>query len=129
MAKPTYDCTECPAYCCAIYERVLMKSRDIKRLAKHFNLTIEETEKRYIKRYKDEKILKRKKDPLLNAKSCIFLNLKTRGCGIYHARPETCHDYPVTKRCPYYDLLSFEREQQDDPKTLPLVQITFKTED
>jgi len=128
MAKLSYDCTKCPAYCCAIYERVLVKKRDIKRLAEHFNLTVEETEKRYIKRYKKEKILRRKNDPVLKTKSCIFLDLKTRGCTIYHARPETCHDYPVTKRCAYYDLLSFEREQQDDPTALPLIQITFKEE-
>jgi hypothetical protein len=34
--------------------------------------------------------------------------------------------YPDRKRCAYYDLLQFERRQQDDPDTIPLVQITFR---
>lgn len=125
MAKPAYDCTKCPAYCCSIYDRVLLKPRDLKRLAKHFNTSVEEVEKRYTKKYKDETILRRKYDPLLETKACIFLDLETRGCMIYHARPGTCHEFPITKRCAYYDLLSFEREQQDDPKALPIVKITF----
>jgi hypothetical protein len=125
MAKPTYDCTKCPAYCCSIYDRVLVKPRDLKRLAKHFNISIEEAAKRYTKRYKNEMILRRKKDPLLQTYACMFLDVETRGCMIYHARPETCREFPITKRCAYYDLLSFEREQQDDPTTLPLVKIAF----
>jgi len=57
--------------------------------------------------------------------TCQFLNLETRGCGIYHARPAVCREFPTTTRCAYWDLLTFERVQQDDPDTLPLVKITF----
>lgn len=126
MAKSSYDCTKCPAYCCSIYDRVLVTPCDLKRLAKHFNLSIEETQKKYTKKYKDETILRRKKDTLLETMACTFLDMETRGCTIYHARPETCHEFPITKRCAYYDLLSFEREQQGDPKALPIIKITFK---
>jgi Fe-S-cluster containining protein len=63
--------------------------------------------------------------------SCLALlvsssTLRTRGCTIYHARPAVCREFPITTRCAYYDLLKFEREQQDDPNTIPLVTITFK---
>jgi hypothetical protein len=37
-----------------------------------------------------------------------------------------CREFPITKRCAYYDLMKFEREQQDDPNTIPVVKITFK---
>lgn len=126
MPKLKFDCTKCPAYCCVIYDRVLVKPRDLKRLAKYFNMSVEEAEKRFTKKYKDEMILRRKYDPHLEAKACMFLDLKTRGCTIYHARPGTCHEFPVTDRCAYYDLISFEREQQDDQTALPLIKITFR---
>ena len=123
--KSLYDCVDCPAYCCSVYERVQVAPRDIRRLAKHFGVTEEVATARFTKLYEKERILRRKKDPLFG-ESCQFLNTETRGCTIYHARPATCRDFPTTKRCAYYDLLSFEREQQDDPKTVPLVKITFK---
>jgi hypothetical protein len=37
-----------------------------------------------------------------------------------------CREFPITTRCAYYDLYMFEKEQQDDPDTLPVVQITFR---
>ncbi len=33
---------------------------------------------------------------------------------------------PGRSRCAYYDLLQFERRQQDDQTVIPLVQITFR---
>ena len=46
--------------------------------------------------------------------------------GIYNARPAVCREFPLTKRCAYWDLYQFEKDQQDDPDTLPLVKITFR---
>jgi len=123
--KSPYDCVDCPAYCCSVYERVQVTPRDIRRLAKYFGVTEEVATARFTKFYEKERVLRRKKDPLFG-ESCQFLNTETRGCTIYHARPAVCRDFPTTKRCAYYDLLSFEREQQDDPKAIPLVTITFK---
>ena len=123
--KATYDCVDCPAYCCSVYERVQVSPRDIRRLAKYFEVTEELATTRYTKMYEKERVLRRKKDPLFG-EACQFLNPETRGCTIYHARPSVCRDFPNTKRCAYYDLLTFEREQQDDPKAVPLVKITFK---
>ncbi len=56
----------------------------------------------------------------------MFLNQETRKCTIYNARPSVCREFPTTSRCAYYDLIEFEREQQDDPDVIPLVKITFR---
>lgn len=120
-----FNCDKCPAYCCAIYDRVQVTKRDIKRLAKHFGVTVETATHRFTRRWVKEQVLRRKKDPILG-KSCHFLDPTTRKCTIYHARPAVCRQFPLTKRCGYYDLLTFERRQQDDFEVLPIVQITFK---
>ncbi len=123
-----YDCAKCPAYCCSVYERVAVGKGDLKRLAKPFGLGIPATVKRYTKVFNGERILRRKADPVLG-QACTFLNAETRQCTIYHARPKVCRDFPSTERCAYYDLLQFEREQQDDDTVVPLVQITFRNGD
>ena len=125
-AKPRsyYDCVKCPAFCCSIYERVQVTARDIRRLAKHFGVSEKVATARYTKMYGDERVLRRKADPMFG-QACRFLNHETRGCSIYHARPAVCREFPTTTRCAYWDLLNFERVQQDDPDTLPLVKITF----
>lgn len=123
--RKTYDCGQCPAYCCSIYDRVQVTTRDINRLAKHFNVTPEVATQRFTKMYgKKERVLRRKFDPIFG-QACGFLDPQTRGCTIYNARPAVCHEFPTTSRCAYYDLIKFERNQQDDPKALPIVKITF----
>jgi uncharacterized protein len=122
-----YDCTQCPAYCCSIYERVQVNKRDVTRLARHFGVSEDVAAYRYTKVVNKERILRRKADPLMG-KSCMFLNTTSRQCTIYHARPGTCRQFPDTSRCAYWDLLKFEKQQQGDPEALPLVQITFKNE-
>ena len=119
-----FNCEKCPAYCCSIYERVQVTKRDLKRLAKHFGVTVETATLRFTKRWQKEQVLRRKKDPIFG-KACHFLNPETRKCTIYHARPAVCREFPITARCAYYDLIEFEREQQDDPDVIPLVKITF----
>ena len=120
-----YDCAKCPAYCCAIYDRVQVTKRDINRLARHFNVSYEVAERRNTGLWKDERVLRRKADPIFG-KACKFLDPQTRGCTIYHARPEVCRTYPDRPRCVYYDVLKFERQQQADETVLPLFQITFR---
>ena len=56
----------------------------------------------------------------------MFLDQETRGCTIYHARPAVCREYPARSRCTYYDMLQFERRQQQDETVVPVVQITFR---
>jgi Fe-S-cluster containining protein len=120
-----FDCNKCPAFCCSVYERVAVTARDLRRLAKHFGLSLEETKKRYTKMWDDERVLRRKNDPLLET-TCEFLDLQTRGCTVYEARPEACRAYPKRTRCAYYDLYRFELNHQDDVTVLPIVRIHFK---
>lgn len=120
-----FDCTKCPAFCCAIYERVQVTKRDLNRLAKYFGVAVETAQRRYTKMYAGERVLRRRKDDIFE-EACMFLDRTTRGCSIYHGRPEVCREYPARKRCAYYDVLQFERNQQDDPNVIPLVQITFR---
>ncbi len=120
-----YDCGKCPAYCCSIYDRVQVTKRDINRLARHFGVSYEMAELKYTRPYKNERVLRRKADPIFG-QACKFLNPVTRQCCIYHARPAVCHEYPTTRRCTYYDLIEFERTQQDDPDVVPVVKITFR---
>lgn len=120
-----YNCSKCPAYCCSVYERVQVGRGDIKRLAKHFGLAYETAQQRFVKTYRTELILRQKADPIFG-KACTFLDPTTRQCSVYSARPQACREYPDRARCAYYDLLQFERKQQNDETVLPLVQITFR---
>lgn len=122
-----FDCSKCPAFCCSIYERVQVSKRDLNRLAKHFGVSTETAARRYTKIHREsgERVLRRKKDVIFE-EACRFINPETRGCTIYHARPAVCREYPDRTRCAYYDVLQFERRQQDDENVLPLIQITFR---
>lgn len=120
-----YDCGKCPAYCCSIYGVVEVKARDLTRLAKHFGVSESVAERLYTKRSGDDRVLRKRKDELLG-EACRFLDEETRGCTIYEGRPKACREYPGKSRCGYFDVLEFEREIQDDPDVLPLIQITFK---
>jgi len=120
-----YDCDKCIAYCCSIYDRVQVNPRDIRRLATHFRVEPEVASQRFTKLFGKERILRRKADRLFG-QACTFLDQDTRKCTVYNARPLTCREFPTTSRCAYYDLIEFEREQQNDPDVMPLVKITFK---
>ncbi|WP_445504453.1 YkgJ family cysteine cluster protein [Microvirga sp. G4-2] len=119
-----FDCNKCPAFCCSIYERVVVTKRDITRLAKHFGVSFEEARERYTADFEGERVLKRVKDKIFE-KTCMFLDQKTRGCTIYHGRPAVCRSYPGRSRCVYYDMLRFERSTQGDESVIPLIKITF----
>ncbi len=119
-----YDCSQCPAICCAVYPRVQVTPRDVQRLSKHFGLTPEATIKRYTKIRGGERVLRRKKDTIFD-NVCQFLDTDTRRCGIYHARPKVCRTFPEGPRCAYFELLQFEREHQKDPTVIPLIELVF----
>ena len=120
-----FDCSKCPAYCCSIYDRVQVDKRDLKRLAKHFGISEEMAAQRHTKMYQNERILRRKKDPIFGM-ACKFLDPETRRCTIYNGRPSVCRTFPDTTHCAYYDLIQFERNLQNDPTVVPVVQITFR---
>lgn len=118
MARSTYDCSKCPAYCCS-YDQIELKELDIRRLAKHLDLDREVFLKRYTKQGDELPILRHHKDKLFGS-ACVFLDSKTRRCTVYDARPNVCRTYPDRPRCGYYDFLSWERDFQDDETSLPL---------
>ena len=124
MAKAEYDCLNCVGICCAIYEEVPLTRRDIVRLARHFLLDEESAMRRFTKLWKGVRILRRRRDQLLG-ETCMFLDPQRRICGIYEARPRVCREWPVhgDGGCVYYDLLQFERRQQNDATVIPLIQI------
>jgi hypothetical protein len=99
--------------------------RDIRRLAAHFRVLPEVATQRFTKLFGKERILRRKADRLFG-QACTFLDQETRKCTIYNARPLVCREFPSTSRCAYFDLLEWERKQQDDPDVIPLIKITFK---
>lgn len=121
----SYDCDKCVAYCCSIYERVQVTPKDVKRLAAHFKVTPDIAAARFSKLNGKERILRRRSDRLFG-QACMFLNQETRKCTIYNARPDVCREFPDDTRCAYFDLIEWERKQQDDPDVIPLVKITFR---
>ena len=115
-----YSCSKCPAYCCS-YPEIEVTTRDIERLAKHFDLPYAVAEERFTKYDAKEKVreLRHRQDRIFTS-VCMLLDQKTRRCTVYEARPAVCREYPDTKSCGYYEFLKFERAQQDDPKFIAL---------
>jgi len=116
--KLSYDCLKCPAYCCS-YERIIVEKKDLTRLARHFGVDVETARKRFTKIKEKEQVLRHQKDKIYGS-VCMFLDLKTRNCTIYDARPGVCHEYPAQNRCGYYDFLKWERKHQEDDTFVPL---------
>lgn len=114
--KAQYDCLKCPGYCCS-YPLIEVTKRDIARVAKHFELSIEKAKKRFFRYDRSEKswALRQKKDEHFK-KICRFFDTEERRCTIYTARPGVCRQYPGEPHCGYYDFLKFEREHQQDPE-------------
>jgi len=117
MAK-LYDCAKCPAYCCS-YERIVVTKRDVNRLARHFDIDADTALRRFTKIVEGEQVLRHQKDKIYGS-VCMFLDVKTRRCTIYEARPAVCHEYPDRPHCGYYDFLRWERQQQGDDDFIPL---------
>ena len=109
-----FNCAKCPGYCCS-YPIIVVTKRDLARLAKHFDLSPAEAEKRFTKSaHGFKRIMRRKRDehfPMI----CRFFDTEKRSCTVYEARPAVCRAFPGGGRCGYYDFLSFERRAQEDP--------------
>ena len=97
-----YDCSKCPAFCCG-YPIIEATKRDIRRLARHFGVDEETARERYTEKENNRvRKLKQRADPRMGAKVCMFLNQRTRNCGVYEGRPQICRDYPGD-RCEWND--------------------------
>ena len=120
----SYNCAKCPGYCCT-YPRICVTKRDIKRLAEHFNLSLKIATERFTKAgfEKNEVILRHRPDEHFET-ACPFLHPEKRRCTIYEVRPTACREFPGTRRCGYYDFLTFERRVQDDPEHIAVTNNT-----
>ena len=120
--KIQYDCSKCPGYCCS-YPRIEVKNSDLKRLAKHFDLSLAAAQKKFTRWYKDEDghelIMRHQKDEIYGS-ICKFFDTDERRCTIYEARPAVCRQYPLKSKCGYYEFIKFERNHQDDKTFIPL---------
>ena len=114
-----YNCSKCPAHCCS-YEYIPVGPADVLRLAKHHGLAPAAAAKRFTTLVQGGKlrVLRHQKDAIFGS-VCQFLNLETRQCGNYDARPKICRDHPGSVRCGFYDFLCSERELQEDPDYFP----------
>lgn len=110
-----YNCSKCPAYCCS-YARIIATEADIRRLAKHHDMTFDQARDHFTKKGEGptERIMRHKEDPHFKT-ICKFLDSETRQCTIYESRPRICREFPGDTRCGYYDFLKFERDAQEDP--------------
>ena len=119
--KVTFDCAKCPGYCCS-YDRIEVKPRDLARLAKFHDLSLDEAEHKFTKTYTwegvTERILRHQKDTVYKS-VCMFFDKTERRCTIYAGRPSVCREYPDGKKCGYYDFIKFERKHQEDPQFIP----------
>jgi len=116
VKKLKYDCLKCTAYCCT-YTHIPTTKADIKRLAKHHDMTEEQAKKKFTKKGDKEnpRVLRHRDDEHF-VTACMFLDQETRNCTIYEGRPQICREFPTQTRCGYYDFLMWEREVQDDPE-------------
>ena len=85
--------------------------------ARNFSISAAEATRRFTKKGEDkgEIVLRHQKDEHFGT-ACQFLDLETRRCTVYEARPAVCREFPGAVRCGYYDFLSFERRTQEDPE-------------
>ncbi|HZS06212.1 MAG TPA: YkgJ family cysteine cluster protein [Blastocatellia bacterium] len=119
--RPAYDCAKCPGYCCS-YDWIVVYKRDINRLARGFGITPEEAELRFTKWVPEYgyRVLRHKQDHIFKS-TCMFFDQEKRRCTVYKYRPGVCREYPLTRRCGYFDFLTWERDQQDDEEYIPLM--------
>lgn len=125
MTANSYDCANCPGYCCS-YPVIVLTKRDVARIAKHLNIEFDDAERTYTRKDHGYKRIMKRKDDEHYGRICHFFDSEARRCGIYKARPAICRQFPGTKRCGYYDFLLFERKGQEDDE---YVSITWHDED
>jgi Fe-S-cluster containining protein len=94
---------------------------DLRRLAAHLGVSPEEAARKFTKKGEEpgEVVLRHQPDETYGT-VCRFLDRETRRCTVYQARPSVCRSYPGTRRCGYYDFLSFERKVQEDEDYVPI---------
>ena len=80
------NCKRCPAFCCTMAGYVEVSIRDVRRLAKHFGMTVPEVEKKHVVGRRGRRYIKSYDE------TCQFLG-EDRRCTVYDARPTNCRGY------------------------------------
>lgn len=120
-----YDCDSCPAYCCG-YPVIEAKPADIRRLGRHFGMSADDAKERFTEKENNRvRKLRQTHDTKLGAPVCMFLNRKTRQCGVYAARPQICRDYPGD-RCEWNDRRLLETIAKGGAKVIRLKVMPWK---
>ncbi len=81
------DCLSC-ANCCKTMTPTY-NARDLKRIARHFELTVTDFKKKYLRQERGGA-----RDWMNKDTPCRFLNLKDNKCSIYAIRPDDCAGFP-----------------------------------
>ncbi len=111
-----YDCDNCPSYCCS-YADIQVRPQDIERLARHLGMDPDTASRRLTTEGEDHgtRVMRHFRDPVFGT-VCRLLDLETRRCKAYGARPRACRIHPGTPTCHYYQFLMTERRIQGKPK-------------
>ncbi len=89
MASKKLDCMVCPSFCCRMAGDVEVYKPDIRRLADHLGLTVQEFRKKHVlKPQRGSKFVRIKAEE----DACPFLAADHR-CSVYEARPKNCRGY------------------------------------
>jgi len=81
------DCLTC-ANCCRTMTPTYTP-RDLKRISKHFGMTVDAFKKKWLRRDRGAD-----RDWMNKTEPCQFLDLKTNMCSIYAIRPADCAGFP-----------------------------------
>jgi len=110
-----FNCENCPSYCCS-YPEIEVRPEDVERLASHLGLDPETASRRLTMEGKDpgSQVMRHFRDPVFGT-ACRLLDLRSRRCTAYDARPNACRIYPGTPTCHYYQFLMTERRMQKKP--------------
>lgn len=108
------DCLSC-ANCCKTMTPTFTKT-DIRRIAKHFELTPAAFSKKWLR--KD-----RVGDMLNKTEPCQFLDMKDNKCSIYEIRPADCASFPHLSRKKMVDYMHVHKQNVElCPATYRLVE-------
>ena len=109
------DCLEC-ANCCKTMTPTYTV-RDLKRISKHFGMTVTAFQKKWLRREKGGD-----RDWMNKSTPCQFLNTKDNKCSIYAIRPADCAGFPHLAK-DFQDYVHIHHQNVDScPATFALVE-------
>jgi Fe-S-cluster containining protein len=88
-AQLDFQCKRC-GICCIVADPIDIYPKDIRRLASHFNISVEETIKEYTIPHPTEQDIRAFKV----SAPCRFYDEAIKGCKIYQSRPMVCRCSP-----------------------------------